>query len=533
MRLDAPPYGTDDLSSALVYEAGVFSGAENGPSYHSGPFGLVNGVSGALAEVIDLTAQVTMLVQAVGGVEQIKKRDPKTLILIGLAFAPTLIKKLSDFVYSFDNDDDECEPYDEELVEFELLEELMREIATSNKYKQEATLFGLRDWCLMTWDKARDALQSRRWESSQPQAKRVGFNLLNKMAGTAFYVSTIRTRTAADHQVLLATKTIDTGLSLGSIHTYQGTARQLEHSVQRLISHLNQSYQSLFYAAAFAGASEPSPRGLDIDYEATRQNGGMRIEVKDLSFTYPGANKATLTNVNLTIEPGETLAIVGYNGGGKTTLVKLLTGLFEHTSGSLTINGIRPRDFNPTTLHKRMSALFQDFNRYNLTLRENVGMGLVEKIEDRAAVNQAIEDGGAQGIRAKGGLEVSLNPWGEPQPPSMGIKTWRDGDYDDESDGEDASLSLSGGQWQRVGLSRAFMRAKDSDLVVFDEPSSALDPRAESELFNNIHNLTNVAGTTTVYISHRFNTVRKADRIALMENGVSPHCDSCVAMIIS
>lgn len=291
--------------------------------------------------------------------------------------------------------------------------------------------------------------------------------------------------------------------------------------MKRLFSHLNLSYQSVFYAAAFAGASEPSPRGLDIDFETTRQNGGMRIEAKDLSFTYPGADKPTLTNVNLTIEPGETLAIVGYNGGGKTTLVKLLTGLFEHNSGSLTINGVAPRDFNSKTLHKRTSALFQDFNRYNLTLRENVGMGLVDKIEDRAAVNQAIEDGGAQAIRAKGGLEATLNPWGEPEPPRMDMKTWRNEDSDDESDDESSWLQLSGGQWQRVGLARAFMRAKESDLVVFDEPSSALDPRAEAELFNNIHNLTNIAGTTTVYISHRFNTVRKADRIALMENGVS------------
>lgn len=322
--------------------------------------------------------------------------------------------------------------------------------------------------------------------------------------------------------MLLATKTIDTGLSLGSIHTYQGTARHFMYAVRRFVNHMNQAYQSVFYAAAFAGACEPSPRGLDIDFETTRQKGGMRLELKNLSFTYPGLAKPTLHNINLTIEPGETLAIVGYNGGGKTTLVKLLTGLFETTSGSLTINGVRPRDFNSKTLHKRMSALFQDFNRYHMTLRENVGIGLVEKIDDGDAVNKAIEDGGAQPIRAKGGLEAVLNPWGEPQPPTVGeLKTWRDGcDSESESDDDDDHFQLSGGQWQRVGLARTFMRAKECDLIVFDEPSSALDPRAEAELFNNIHNLTNIAGTTTVYISHRFNTVRKADRIALMENGV-------------
>lgn len=190
MRLEAPPHGTDDLSAALIYEAGIFSGMESGPGYHSGPYGLVNGVSGALAEAIDIAAQVTMLVQAVGGMEQIKKRDPKTLTLIGLAFAPSLITKLSDLVYSLDDDEDECEQHEEDVAEIENMEYLMRQIATSSKYKQEATLFGLHDWCLKTWDKARDMLQSRTWEASfQSQAKNVGFKLLNEMAGTAFYVS--------------------------------------------------------------------------------------------------------------------------------------------------------------------------------------------------------------------------------------------------------------------------------------------------------------------------------------------------------
>lgn len=192
MRLEAPPHGTDELSSALVYEAGIFSGMESAPYYHSGPFGLVNGVSGALAELVDIAAQVTMLVQAIGGLEQIKKRDPKSLTLIGLAFAPTLITKLSDFVYSFDEDDDEYEQHEEDVTEFENVEYLMREIATSTKYKQEATLFGLHDWCLKTWDKAREMLQAQSWEQSfQSQAKSVGFKLLNEMAGTAFYVSAI------------------------------------------------------------------------------------------------------------------------------------------------------------------------------------------------------------------------------------------------------------------------------------------------------------------------------------------------------
>jgi len=345
-----------------------------------------------------------------------------------------------------------------------------------------------------------------------------------------------------------------------------------------------------------------------IDYETERVPGGMRIEARNLSFTYSGAPEPTLHGINLVVERGETLAIVGYNGGGKTTLVKVLMGLYvpDDNGGQLLFNGIPAADFDSATVHKRQSALFQDFARYEFTLKDNVAIGDVSQLHDEAAINAAIEAGGAQAVREKVGLDGVLNPYGEPKTYKSKAVNWYqeygsesgdDEDEDEDDEGENlsedddrekekndtavepstdvntteatetadgavtpvdkvpgtpnpdtlstagspgsstseaaagtstpktkkkkqgGSTALSGGQWQRVGLARAFMRAGHADLVVFDEPSAALDPRAEAELFANIHGLSRAAGATTIYISHRFNTVRKADKIALVENG--------------
>ncbi|KZS90673.1 P-loop containing nucleoside triphosphate hydrolase protein [Sistotremastrum niveocremeum HHB9708] len=239
----------------------------------------------------------------------------------------------------------------------------------------------------------------------------------------------------------------------------------------------------------------------------------MKIEARNLSFAYPGATEPVLRNINLVIEPGETLAIVGFNGGGKTTLVKVLMGLFEH-EGLLEIDGRDVREYNPQTLHHHTTACFQDFQRYNLSTRENVGVGNWKLITNDESLESAMKKGGAlEIVEEVGGLDAELTMFGgsvrstQAKPPPNQPKVAR----------------LSGGQWQRVALSRAFIRSNDATLVVFDEPSSALDARAEHELFERIHSLSSSENgercRTTIYISHRFSTVRKADKIAVMENG--------------
>ncbi|ORX35028.1 P-loop containing nucleoside triphosphate hydrolase protein [Kockovaella imperatae] len=227
----------------------------------------------------------------------------------------------------------------------------------------------------------------------------------------------------------------------------------------------------------------------------------MKLEVHNLSFTYPGTTKKALRGINLVIEPGEQLAIVGLNGGGKTTLVKVLMGLYD-AKGSLSVNDLPIESYDPVSIHKRTSCLFQDFGQYELTLRENVGIGDLRYLEEDAKLELALERGGASEVVTKTGLDGPLDPWYAP-------------------DRKQKAQALSGGQWQRVALARAFLKSDDADLVVFDEPSSSLDPKAEAELFQKIHSLSMRGGRkiTTIYISHRFSTVRRADKIAVVENG--------------
>ncbi|TXT06017.1 hypothetical protein VHUM_03778 [Vanrija humicola] len=217
----------------------------------------------------------------------------------------------------------------------------------------------------------------------------------------------------------------------------------------------------------------------------------MRFECRELSVTYPGRDTPALHGINLTIKPGETLALVGFNGSGKTTLAKALLGMHTH-AGTLLVNGIPQQDYKPSSLHARMSCIFQDFKQYSTTLRNNVGLGLVVSIDDDDIVKDAIVRGGVDAVLAN---DINL----------------------------DGLRSLSGGQWQRIALARAFMRAGTADFIVFDEPSSALDPAAEAELFDRIYDMGHRDGsqTTTVFISHSFGNVRRADRIAFLAEGVS------------
>jgi len=201
-----------------------------------------------------------------------------------------------------------------------------------------------------------------------------------------------------------------------------------------------------------------------------------------------------LRHVSLSIPAGESLALVGQNGAGKTTLVKLLTRLYEPTEGRILLDGRDLREWDHEVLRKRFGVLFQDFNQYQLKIRENVGMGSVEHMLDQPRIERAVEQGGAGEIVASltGGLDAPLGRW------------FQDG------------TELSGGQWQKIALARGFMR-EEADILVLDEPTAALDAEAEHAVFARFRELT--AGRTTIVISHRFPTVRMARDIVVLDHG--------------
>lgn len=217
------------------------------------------------------------------------------------------------------------------------------------------------------------------------------------------------------------------------------------------------------------------------------------LEFDNVSFHYPRAKRLILDGLSFRIEPGERLALVGENGQGKTTLVKLIARLYDPTKGRILLDGVDLRDYNVRELRQQIGVIFQDFMRYDMSVRENLAAGRVERLPDDDALWLAAERSGADRLitRLPGRMEQML-----------GRRF-------------DGGMDLSGGEWQKIALARAYLR--DAQLLILDEPTAALDPLAEYEVFANFAALT--AGRMAIFVSHRFSTVRMADRIGVIADG--------------
>ncbi len=240
---------------------------------------------------------------------------------------------------------------------------------------------------------------------------------------------------------------------------------------------------------AWAEVSAPTPKRLTSG-----------IVLRDVGFAYPGSDQAVLSHVNLSLPAGSTVALVGENGAGKTTLVKLLARLYDPTEGAVLIDGVDLRAIQPGEWRRQMSASFQDFTKFEFAVRESVGIGDLDRMDDDDAVWTALRRGDAVGVvrDLPDGLDTQLG------------KRFSGG------------VEVSGGQWQRLALARGFMRDEPL-LLLLDEPTAALDPAAEHTLFEQFAAAAKVAaartGGVTVLVSHRFSTVRMADLIVVLEDG--------------
>lgn len=328
----------------------------------------------------------------------------------------------------------------------------------------------------------------------------------------------------------------------------------LSHQSEQAMNALRRMTGHTLFLAAFVGLmeTENQHRRGTISYETIRDPAaaGMKIQISDLSVTYKQKAKPAVHGINLTIEAGETLALVGYNGSGKTTLVKALLGLVE-SRGSLRINGHDISSLDMSTAYPRISVIFQDFHKYGLTLKEEIAAGDIASLGDMNAINRAIDRGGTRQVVDKIPLDTIIASFDKEMAATLRINekgeesdVEGDGDSDDAGDTDtdtdkdkkektkssdrtkpwfERTTYISGGEWQRVALARAFMGADKADLIVFDEPTAALDPKAESELFDTLMSLSHRQDhrCTTIFISHQFGNVRRADKIAFMADGVS------------
>ncbi|MBD5158379.1 MAG: ABC transporter ATP-binding protein [Butyrivibrio sp.] len=349
------------------------------------------------------------------------------------------------------------------------------------KYAGELRLFGIGKLLLSRHKKAYDEMQERnrkirRKLSVIEPAKWIIYNLLSTILPylyITFVLSTSAPQTAAYVAMIPALSTLSWRTS-DAVELIVSLAKESAF-VANLRDFL--SYEPKADSSGLIKAQELSD-----------------IEIKNMSFTYEGAEKPTLHDVNINVRKGEKIAIVGHNGAGKTTFVKLLMGLYNVTEGEITVNGVNINDYEPKSLHRCFGTVFQDLQVFALPLSHNVLMRKPANEEERKLVEASLR-------KAQFGDKLdSLE---------NGIDTMVTKEFDENG------MGLSGGEAQKIAIARVF--ARKPDIVILDEPSSALDPIAEYNMYKNMLDATE--NETVIFISHRLSATRDADRIYLFENG--------------
>ncbi len=288
--------------------------------------------------------------------------------------------------------------------------------------------------------------------------------------------------------------TLTGALTVGDLTFLAGSFRRLGTLVEGLLTSFSSTAAQALYLEDLFGFFEARPRIRAPAHPAPLPvpiREGFRFE--EVGFRYPGVERWAVRGLCFELRAGETLALVGENGAGKTTIVKLLARLYDPDEGRILLDGRDLRDFDPGALRGRMGVIFQDFVRYNLTAGDNVAVGRIEARGDLPRIEAAARKGLADAV-------IGRLPRGYDQ---MIGKRFRDG------------VELSGGEWQKVAIARAYMR--DAEVLILDEPTAALDARSEFEVFQRFKELS--AGRTAILISHRFSSVRMADRILVLADG--------------
>lgn len=291
----------------------------------------------------------------------------------------------------------------------------------------------------------------------------------------------------------VAATTVAGRITLGQMTMYLALFRQGQSAVSAILSAIGGMYEdNLYLSTLYEFLDTEVPASTGTATSGPLPEDGVRFE--NVSFTYPGARRPALENINLHIRPGQSLALVGQNGSGKTTLIKLLTRLYAPSSGRILLDGRDLQEWDGRHLLERIGVIFQDFARYQMKAGENIGVGDVADFDDTERWRQAGDKGMATEFidTLPERFETQLGRW------------FKDGQ------------ELSGGQWQKIALARAFMRDK-ADILVLDEPTAAMDAAAEASIFEHFRELS--GNRMVILISHRFSTVRMADQIVLIQDG--------------
>ena len=358
----------------------------------------------------------------------------------------------------------------------------LRILGGSKEAAKELKLFGLKDFLTGRFTDLSN--QIYREDVDLARRKLIAGSLLSILGTMGYYGA----------YVFVIWRTVLGMLTIGSLTFLAGAILQASVNIQQIFSTASSiADQALFLTDLVAFLQmRPAIRSKPFARQAPRSivHG---FEFRNVSFRYPGGPRLVLKDFNFHLQPGERVALIGENGQGKTTIVKLLTRLYDPLEGQVLLDGIDLREYDLDSLYREIGVIFQDFMRYEMIARENIAVGRIEEIGNlsllRASARKSMADQVIGGLSS--GYEQMLGRRFE------------------------GGVDLSGGEWQKVALARAYLR--DAQVLILDEPTAALDARSEFEVFHRFAELT--AGKMALFISHRFSTVRMADRIVVIEDG--------------
>lgn len=360
----------------------------------------------------------------------------------------------------------------------------LSDLLQNEKGIKEVKIFRLRTRLL---EEIKNIQQKFYTETRQLTKRHVAYNLIFKVFSTAVFVGI---------EIYVIFQAIRKIVTIGDISFYTGVVSNFQTGLSGLFRNVNKIFENSLYVSSIFEVldlpplikEQPNPIQLELE-----NNQPPQIEFRGIDFKYPGTEKKILENFNLVVESGKKIAFVGENGAGKTTIIKLLARFYDPEKGRILINGIDLKQLDLSHWFQFVGILFQDFNKYQDTVKENILFGEISKKPDLEEIIKAAVAAGADSVigRLEKGYEQMLG------------KTFEEG------------VELSGGQWQKIALARAFFR--NAPILILDEPTSAIDARAEAEIFNRVENLSK--NKTVIIVSHRFSTVRNADIIYVIGSG--------------
>ncbi len=455
---------TSELNLDQLEDAEFYDKLERARQQTTGRVGLMSNI---LTQAEDLVVIFTLLAGVVAF-------EPWLIILLVVSVVPTIINeiKFSGTSYSL------ARSWTQERRELDYL----RYVGASDVTAKEVKLFGLSDYLANRFKNLSDTYYLM---SKKLAKQRAGWGSVFNVIGTGAYYGAY---------LLIVFRTVAGIFTLGDLTFLSGSFNRLRSKLQGFFTRFTAITESALYLQDYF-------EFLDIKYSDETSEEKLPLpkkikkgfKFKNVGFKYPKSEAWVVRNINFDLKAGEKLAFVGENGAGKTTLIKLLLRFYEPTEGEILLDDIPVKEYNQSQYQQYFGVIFQDFVKFELTLRENIAMGEIEEIGNQNRIDSAAQKSLANEV-------ISDMPRGYDQQLGKRFKQGKD---------------LSGGQWQKIAIARAYM--KDAEVLILDEPTSALDARAETEAFDRFIKLTE--GKTAVIISHRFSTVRIADRIMVLKNG--------------